>query len=102
MAENIGITYSDVKNPRWANEEKTLIVCEVNFDHINSEEYSFFAARLEDIYTHTIEIYNRCVAGDFGTITAWDSTVDPAPITKTADDNGVETGDGSAPYDPWS
>ena len=102
MAEDVGITYSDVRNPRWANSEQTLIVCEVNFDHINSEEYSSFAARLEDIYTHTIEIYNRCVAGDFGTITAWDSTVDPAPITKTADDNGVETGDGAAPYDPWS
>ena len=102
MAENIGITYSDVKNPRWANEEKTLIVCEVNFDHINSEEYSSFAARLEDIYTHTIEIYNRCVAGDFGTITPWDSTVDPTPRTIEVDADGNVIGDGPAPFDPWS
>tara|TARA_A100000164_G_scaffold262142_1_gene234119 strand:- start:32 stop:340 length:309 start_codon:yes stop_codon:yes gene_type:complete len=102
MAEDVGITYSDVRNPRWGNSEQTLIICEVNFEHITDEEYSSFAARREDIYTHTIDIYDRCVAGDFGTIAGYDSTIDPAPITKTADDNGVETGDGPAPFDPWS
>jgi hypothetical protein len=102
MAEDVGITYSDVRNPRWANAEKTLIVCEVNFEHINDEEYSTFAARLEDIYTHTIEIYNKCVAGDFGTVAAYDSTIDPEPKTKNIDADGNEIGDGPAPYDPWS
>jgi hypothetical protein len=59
--------YSQVKNPKWANEEQTAINCEVNFEHL-PEEFVPFTATASGDYPHTHEIFARCVAGEFGQI----------------------------------
>lgn len=65
------ITYSGVRNPVWANSQQTMINCEVQWDHIDFEDWSPCAvvASGDEPYIH--EIYNRCVGGDFGTIAAY-------------------------------
>ena len=64
----MAITYTDARNPVWANTSRTLLDIEVNFDHM-SEEYVMFTATLDDVgEPHAIEIYNRAIAGDFGPI----------------------------------
>ena len=79
----MNITYTQVKNPAWANPEHTLINCEVNFDHLG-EEFVHFAAVASGDYPHTHEIYARCVAGDFGAIAEYSAPVSnsvPVPFT---------------------
>ena len=72
------ITYSAAQNPVWANLAKTMIDVEVNFDHVDFEEWTVFTADPNDPSPHGGEIYNACVAGDFGTIADY---VAPADIT---------------------
>ena len=60
--------YTSVKNPKWTSSEKTSIECVVNFQTIGEIP---FCASLEDNHDHTTEIYNRCVAGEFGPITEY-------------------------------
>lgn len=65
----MNVTYTEIRNPRWANLAKTRINCEVNFDHVDWEEFSPFSCEdTEDDYPHVKEIYDRCVAGEFGEI----------------------------------
>jgi hypothetical protein len=59
------MNYTNVKNPKWNSSEKTSIDCIVNFENIGE---IIFTASLNDQHDHTTEIYNRCVAGEFGTI----------------------------------
>lgn len=59
--------YTQVKNPKWSNEEKTMINCEVNFSDL-PEEFIPFTASPNDVMPHSVEIYYRCVAGEFGTV----------------------------------
>ena len=63
-------TYSSVRNPKWVNTQNTRIVCEVNFDHIGEDWVEFECVASGD-YPHTHEIYERCVAGDFGEVAAY-------------------------------
>lgn len=63
-------TYTQVRNLQWANGDNTLIDMEVNFDH-EPEEWVPFTADLNDTEEHGPELYNRAVAGDFGTIAEW-------------------------------
>jgi hypothetical protein len=69
--------YIEAKNPRWANEERTMIDCDVNFNHLE-QEFVPFTASPTDTYGHSIEIYNRALAGDFGPIADWEP---PPPHT---------------------
>lgn len=74
----MAITYTDARNPVWANLSQTQIDIEVNFDHWH-EEYVLFTADPNDVgEPHAIEIYNRAVAGDFGPVGAY---TPPADIT---------------------
>ena len=68
--------YSDVRSPRWANAENTLIECEVNFDHV-PEEWSPFGAVASGDRPHTHEIFADCVAGKYGPIAPY---VDPNQV----------------------
>ena len=68
--------YTQVKNPKWANFEKTAIQCEVNFDDI-SDEFVPFGAVASGDYPHTHEIFARCIAGDFGDIQEYDGPLPP-------------------------
>lgn len=61
--------YSDVKNPRWSNKDKTAIDCEVNFDHVTFEEYTLFTAMPNDTFVpYAKEIFEKCANGEFGEI----------------------------------
>lgn len=66
--------FTDVKNPRWANEEHTALDCEVNFEAI-PEEYVNFTAVASGDYQHTHEIFARAVAGDFGEVAEFEPKV---------------------------
>lgn len=72
--------YTDVRMPRWLNAEHTRIECEVNFKHVGFEEYTLFCADPADIMPYSKEIFDRCVAGDFGPIAEYIPTPDPEPI----------------------
>ena len=72
--------FKTVKNPKWANFEQTVINCEVDFDDL-VEEYVPFSAIASGDYPHTHEIFERCVAGEFGAV---------APYTPPADITGEQ------------
>lgn len=55
--------YTFVKNPKWTR-NGDMIDCVVNFVDIGEVP---FTASPNDL-SHSVEIYNRCVAGDFGPI----------------------------------
>jgi hypothetical protein len=57
--------YTEVTNLRWSSEEKKAIDCSVL-----SEDFGLipFTASPDDPEQHGIEIYNKCIAGDFGPI----------------------------------
>jgi hypothetical protein len=68
------MNYTSVKNPKWTSDERTSIECIVNFENIGEVP---FAATPDDQHDHTTEIYNRCVAGEFGEIAEY---VKPEPL----------------------
>jgi len=71
----MNITYTDVKNPKWANTEHTFIYCEVNFDHL-PEEYVPFGAVASGDLEHTHQIFAECVEGKWGPIAEYE----PPPV----------------------
>ena len=79
----MAITYTSVRNPCWGDKQQTFINCEVNCDHVGFEEWSpcVVLGSGDEPYIH--EIYNRCVAGDFGAIGDY---VKPENIPQTTDD----------------
>lgn len=60
--------YVGIRNPRWANQQHTQIMCEVNFKHIRHEEWSGFCADPEDYMPYSKEIFERCASGEFGEV----------------------------------
>jgi hypothetical protein len=59
--------YKEVRNPTWADAEHTVINCEIDFDDL-VEEFVEFTASPNDTHPHGIEIYQKCIAGEFGEI----------------------------------
>lgn len=55
-----------VREPKWADEQKTRIACKVTFSHIK-QELDFIAIPI-DLDDHGVEIFQRCIAGEFGKI----------------------------------
>lgn len=74
------IKYTSVTNPTWTK-DKNSIDCMVVFEHLGAEPVPFHATPWDDM-AHGVEIYNRCVAGDFGPITDYVLQPDeyPAPV----------------------
>jgi len=72
------ITYAYVKDLKWTNPEHTAFDCLVNFNHM-IEEYVAFNCRKEEaeglIYTHTTEIWERAMSGEFGPIAEYEPHV---------------------------
>lgn len=60
------IKYTTVRDPKWADETKTQILCMVQFDHI-AEEVPF-TADLRDVEPHGREIFKRAISGEFGPV----------------------------------
>lgn len=78
---DVGITYVDVRNPKWHNSAQTMIECEVDFGHIgDTGDYVPFIAVASGDYNHTHQIYAECVNGDYGTVAAYTA---PTDITGT-------------------
>jgi len=67
--------YKEVKNPKWADFEQTIINCEVDFDDLVEEFVPFTAVASGDT-NHSHEIFARCVAGEFGEIAAYTPPAD--------------------------
>lgn len=57
----------EAKNPKYANEEHTLINLEVNFSHL-PEDFVEFTAGARDYEPHGRKLYEMAVRGDFGKI----------------------------------
>ncbi len=58
----------DAKNPKWVNAEKTYLIVEAKWQHLESDGYLPFSASANDPEAHGVDLYNRCIAGEFGTI----------------------------------
>ena len=58
--------YSEVKDPRWADENKSMVLCTVTFDDLFSPVP--FTASPGDSEAHGVEIFLRCAVGEFGPI----------------------------------
>ena len=75
------IKYTSVTNPIW-NYEHNAINCMVVFEHLGTEPVEFHATPW-DTMPHGVEIYNRCLAGDFGSVGDYvvPEWAKPQPIT---------------------
>jgi len=60
--------YTNVTNLKWANQDHTLIDCEVTFETIGTVP---FTATPNDTEEHGRDIYARAVFGEFGVIAEW-------------------------------
>lgn len=63
----VKIIVESVRDPRWASEDHSLIDCIVKTNTLVHE--APFTASIHDTEPHGREIYERCVAGEFGPIT---------------------------------
>lgn len=77
------MNYTNVKNPKWSNAEHTAIDCEVDFDDLKEEFVPFTANPLDTSNPSSKQIFDQCVAGDYGSI------ADYVPYVNTAEDNKV-------------
>jgi hypothetical protein len=78
--------YSQVKNPKWADEEHTCIDCEVDFDHLN-DEFVPFTANPNDVMEYSKIIFDECVAGQYGEIGEYVAQpLPPAPSEPTKEE----------------
>ncbi len=80
------MNFLNVKNPAWANQEKTLIKCTVDFEDIGEVP---FAANPQDHSNHSSSvIFDECVAGNWGAIEDFVEPQAPAaPLPATAEQN---------------
>jgi hypothetical protein len=59
--------YTQVTNIQWANAEHTAINCDVDFDDLKEQLVPFTAVASGD-YEHSHQIFDECVAGQYGAI----------------------------------
>ncbi len=74
--------YTNVTNPIWANAKHNAIDCEVTFDEIGT--VPFTANPLDTSNPSSKQIFDECVAGDYGVVAEY---VPPPPYVPTAEDN---------------
>lgn len=67
----------DAQNPRWGDAEHTHIVVEAKWEHLAEEGYLPFGADPNDVEAHGVDLYNRCVNGEFGTIAEYVAPPEP-------------------------
>ena len=70
------MTYTEVTDLMWSK-EKDSIHCWVTFERIGKVP---FGANPNDSESHGREIYDRCVAGDFGAIAEYVPAADENPV----------------------
>lgn len=76
--------YTQVTNPQWANAEHTVINCDVNFDDLSEEFVPFTANPLDTANPASKEIFDACVAGEYGPVAEY---VPPPPYVPSAEAN---------------
>jgi hypothetical protein len=59
-------TIEYAKNPKYNDPSNTTVVLDVKFAEFNTELP--FTANPNDVEAHGVELYNRAIAGEFGTI----------------------------------
>ena len=57
------------KNPAWANEDKTIISLDVQFE--GQEDYWPFMATADDCMDYGRDLFKRAKAGEFGKVRAF-------------------------------
>jgi hypothetical protein len=77
---------NNVKNPKWADFNHSVIECEVDFEELDETYVSFGAVASGDV-DHTHEIFSRCIAGEFGAVAAY---VPSPPYIRTPLENKTE------------
>ena len=70
-------TVNSVKNPRWSDPTGYRIDMEVDFDELD-EIYVPFTAYKNDLEPHSVDLFNRAIAGEFGEVSDY---VPPSDIT---------------------
>jgi hypothetical protein len=70
-------TYSNARNPRWADTANNNIIVEVDFDHLDEDWVECLVMASGDL-PHIHDLHAACVAGDYGAIGAY---VPLSPIT---------------------
>lgn len=73
------MNYTNVKNPQWANQNKTIIDCNVLFDDFSPEYLPFTANPLDTSNPSSKQIYDECVAGIWGEVKPY---VKPIPTAE--------------------
>lgn len=71
---------TSLTNPRWANDEKTAIDCQITTSQFGDEVLPFTASKF-DVEPHGRNIFNDIVAGAYGPIGEY---VAPPPPQNTA------------------
>ncbi len=64
-----------VRDLKWVNEEKTLLDCCVKFDKLNEEVP--FTIDPNDIYQHSIDLWEKANAGEYGDIEEYTPPLEP-------------------------
>lgn len=72
--------YSQVKNPKWANAQHTVIECEVDFDDIPEEDWTPFGAVASGDRDYTHQIFAECAEGKWGPIAEYVPPPPPKPF----------------------
>ena len=74
------MNYTNVTNPKWSNAEHSTIDCEVTFDEIGT--VPFTANPLDTSNPSSKEIFDQCIAGDYGVIAEYIPYVPSAETNK--------------------
>jgi hypothetical protein len=70
--------YKKIRNLEWVDAEHTRIKCEVDFNHVDFEEWTPFCADPTDTFApYSKEIFDKAAAGEFGEVKEY---VAPPPI----------------------
>ena len=62
-------TIKSASNPKYSNSTNTTVDLEVEFNEI--EGVMLFSATSNDMYQHTIDLFNNAVAGVYGEVTPY-------------------------------
>lgn len=65
--KNMQATLTSVSNPRWVNDEKTMIDCEITTSQFGAEVLPF-TANQNDVEAHGRAIFADLVAGKYGPV----------------------------------
>lgn len=75
------LTIQYAKDPFWADEANTIIHLTVKFEEIDTELP--FGANSYDPMPYGIELFNNAVAGNYGSILPYNSSIAPNQPTTT-------------------